>query len=147
MRARRLAIGVGIVAAVLAVPVVANATGAADPIESGPLGDHQQPIEDGADMTMTYVPNRGPVYFTPYVQNAGPMPATIVRVVPVGVTVPGSVEVLWSLPFDHDAATAIGLPEAERVAMGSRRNRRAAGRIRSRSPAARQKRAGSSSSG
>jgi hypothetical protein len=91
------------------VPVVAvavllgiNVTGAA-PLPTGPLGDQQPAVRDpGGASTVNYDPKVAALYLTALVENTGPFPVTIVRVIPIGVTVPGSVQVVGSMPFNTD---------------------------------------------
>jgi len=103
--------------AILAIGVALNVTGLI-PIPVGPLGDHQPALADSARSTLDYVPSRTAVYLSALVENTGPIAATIVRVTPVGVSVPGSVTVLGSLPFnsnDRSQSAPTGLP---RVLLG-----------------------------
>jgi len=101
MWSRRL-IAVGLAALIVVTLLALNVTGIA-PVPTGPLGDHQPAVRDpGGASTLDYVAQNTNIYLTALVENAGPLPATVVRVTPIGITVPGSVEVLGSLPFDTD---------------------------------------------
>ncbi|MHB8960264.1 MAG: hypothetical protein ACYDAN_11610, partial [Candidatus Limnocylindrales bacterium] len=73
-----------------------NVTGVL-PIPVGPLGDRQSAARDNAGSTVNYDTARRAVYLTALVENTGMTPVTVVGVSPVGVTVPGSVEVLGSM--------------------------------------------------
>jgi len=102
---------------ILAIGVALNVTGLI-PIPVGPLGDHQPAIADSSRSTLDYVPSRTAVYLSALVENTGPISATVIRVTPVGVSVPGSVTVLGSLPFnsnDRSQSAPTGLP---RVLLG-----------------------------
>jgi hypothetical protein len=66
------------------------------------MGDHQPAVPDIATDTVDYDPHQVRRYLTAVVENTGPVPVTVVRVTPTGVTVPGSVEVLGSLPVNSD---------------------------------------------
>ena len=79
--------------------VVANVTGYL-PIPVGPLGARFEG-EDLATLTTPHDADASPIYLVPFVVNCGPVDVRIDRVVPTGVTVPGSVDVLGSLPFDR----------------------------------------------
>ena len=89
--------------AVVATALLAlNVTGVA-PIPTGPLGDHMPAVPDpGGRSTLNFDPQLTPMYLTALVENAGPIQVTVVRVTPVGVSVPGSVEILGSMPFNSD---------------------------------------------
>lgn len=101
-RARVAAALAGVVALVL---LALNVTGIA-PIPIGPLGDHAAAVPDpGGVSTLNYEPQRSQIYLSAVVENAGTVPVTVVRVTPVGVSVPGSVAVLGSMPFNSDDPT------------------------------------------
>jgi hypothetical protein len=107
-----LAVGLG------AVLVVANVTGAA-PVPNGPLGSHEAAEPDPGGMsTLNYVAGRTHIYLTPLVENTGPVPVTIVRVTPVGVTVPGSVRIIGSLPFNRDDPVERGPDGLDTITLG-----------------------------
>ena len=114
----RKGISVGLAAAVV-IALLANATGTAL-IPIGPLGDHQSAVRDpGGASTVNYDPQRTALYLTALVENAGPLPATVVRVTPVGVTVPGSVEVVGSMLFNSDDPAEHGLGGTDRIMLGA----------------------------
>jgi hypothetical protein len=110
---------VAVLAAVTGVTLLAlNVTGIA-PIPTGPLGDHQPAVSDGAGATtVPYVLQRVPEYLTPLVENTGPFSATIVRVTPTGTTIPGSVVILGSLPFNRDDPAESGPDGMDRITLG-----------------------------
>ncbi|HYO42594.1 MAG TPA: hypothetical protein VES19_05280 [Candidatus Limnocylindrales bacterium] len=87
-------------------------------IPVGPLGDHRPIGPDVAVSTLNYQPQRESLYLTPLVENTGPLPATVVRVTPTGVTAPGSVEILGSLPFDLDDPAQRGADGMSAIAIG-----------------------------
>lgn len=102
MKWSRKRIAVGLVALIVVTLLALNVTGIA-PIPNGPLGNHQPAVRDGGGAsTLNYEPQTTAIYLTALVENTGPLPATVVRVTPTGVTVPGSVEVVGSLPFNSD---------------------------------------------
>ena len=95
----RIAVSAGVLVVLL---IALNTTGIVL-IPSGPLGDHQPAVRDpGGASTVDYDPQRTALYLAALVENTGPVPVTVIRVTPVGVTVPGSVEVLGSMPFNSD---------------------------------------------
>ena len=94
-----------------------NVTGVA-PIPIGPLGAHQPTVPDIAGSTLNYDPQNTATYLAALVENTGPLTATVVRVTPTGVTVPGSVEVIGSLPFNMDDPSE-RLPDlTDRIVLG-----------------------------
>lgn len=112
---RRFVVGV---AAILAVTLLAlNGTGIA-PIPIGPLGDHQPAVADNAMSTLNYDPQRAAEYLTALVENTGPVPVTIVRVTPIGMSVSGSVEVVGSQPFNSDDPSERGPDGMDRIMLG-----------------------------
>jgi hypothetical protein len=118
MRGWRLpAIGIAALAAVLLLGV--NVSGVA-PVPVGPLGDHQPAVPDSARSTLDYQASRSAIYLSPFVENTWPVPVTIVRVTPVGTTVPASVEVLGSLPFNSDDPAEQQVDGSDRVMLGIR---------------------------
>ena len=117
MRWSRTRIAIGAVAAIVLVLLALNVTGIA-PVPTGPLGDHEPAVSDVAVTTMGHDPAGTPVYLVPVVENAGPLSATVVRVTPTGVTVPGSVEVLGSLPFDEEASSEHGSDGMDLIVLG-----------------------------
>ena len=103
---------------VVGVLLIANATGVA-PVSNGPLGGHEVAAPDpGGVSTLNYVADRPHIYLTPLVENTGPVPVTIVRVTPVGVTVPGSVRVIGSLPFNMDDPAERGPDGMDTITLG-----------------------------
>jgi hypothetical protein len=102
---------------VIVTLVALNMTGVL-PLPRGPLGIHQAAIPDSARSTLDYDPQRAAIYLTPLVENTGPFSVTIVRVTPVGTTVPGSVEVLGSLPFNTDDPTEHLADGTDRITFG-----------------------------
>jgi hypothetical protein len=114
----RKQIVVAVAALVLVALLAANTTGSAL-IPIGPLGDHQPAVRDpGGASTVNYDPQRMALYLTALVENAGPLPATVVRVTPVGVNVPGSVEILGSMPFDSDDPAERDPGGTDRIMLG-----------------------------
>jgi hypothetical protein len=106
-----LVLGVGVL-------LVANITGVA-PVPNGPLGGHEAAAPDpGGVSTLNYVADRAHIYLTPLVENTGLVPVTIVRVTPVGVTVPGSVRVIGSLPINMDDPAERGPDGMDTIALG-----------------------------
>jgi hypothetical protein len=98
----RKRIAVGLAVLIVVTLLALNVTGIA-PVPTGPLGDHQTAVRDGGGAsTLNYDPQNSAIYLTALVENAGPLPAVVVRVTPTGVTVPGSMEVIGSLPFNSD---------------------------------------------
>lgn len=101
-----------------AVLFIANVTGAA-PVPNGPLGSYEAAVPDpGGVSTLNYIADRTHIYLTPLVENTGPVPVTIVRVTPVGVTVPGSVRVIGSLPFNRDDPAERGPDGMDTITLG-----------------------------
>ena len=101
MKRSRWRIAIGLASVVAVALLGLNVIGAA-PIPMGPLGDHQPAERDNAGSTLNYDPKNTGTYLSAQVENAWPLPAKIVRVTPTGVSVPGSVEVIGSLPFNMD---------------------------------------------
>jgi hypothetical protein len=91
----------GVTALVILALLALNVSGVF-PLPAGPLGVHQGALPDIARSTVNYDPQRTALYLSPLVENTGPVPVTIVRITPVGTTVPDSVEILGSLPFNSD---------------------------------------------
>lgn len=113
---RRIVVGV---AAAIVVTVVALNVAGVVPVPTGPLGAHQPAVRDGGGVsTLNYDPHVGAVYLTALVENTGPIAATIVRVTPIGVTVPGSVVVLGSLPFNSDDPNERLPDRTDRIMLG-----------------------------
>jgi hypothetical protein len=112
----RIAVGLGVVIAFALLGL--NVTGAA-PIPIGPLGDHKASVRDpGGVSTLRYSAQNTATYLSAQVENTWPITATVVRVTPTGVSVPGSVEVIGSLPFDEDDP-AERLPDmTDRIVLG-----------------------------
>jgi len=107
-----------VVAAVLVIGLVAlNVTNAA-PLPTGPLGDHQALDSSAVDDMVDYQPGESVLYIAALVENTGPFPVTVIRVTPLGVTVPGSVEVLGSLPFNRDDPAERGSDGLDRIVLG-----------------------------
>ncbi|HJW21232.1 MAG TPA: hypothetical protein VJ506_02265 [Candidatus Limnocylindrales bacterium] len=104
-RSRVIAISLATIAVIGVVAL--NVTDAVA-IPFGPLGDQQPPVPDVAGDTIDYAPGRVPEYLSPLVENLGPVAVTIVRVTPIGVTVPGSVEILGSRSFNSDDPSQYG---------------------------------------
>lgn len=93
---------VGLAALVVVGLLALNVTGTT-PVPVGPLGQPQPAVPDsGGVSTLTYDPQRTAEYLTALVENTGAVPVTVLRVTPVGVTVPGSAELVGSLPFNSD---------------------------------------------
>lgn len=108
---------VGLGALTVAGLLVLNVVGLA-PLPLGPLGDHQPAVPDIAVDTIDYDPHQIPWYMTALVENTGPVVVTIVRVTPVGTTVPGSVEVLGSLPFSSGDPASVGSDGMPQITLG-----------------------------
>jgi hypothetical protein len=99
---RRLRVAAALAGVVALLLLALNVTGLA-PIPTGPLGDHAATVPDpGGVSTLDFEPKRSRIYLSAVVENAGPVPVTVVRVTAVGVSVPGSVAILGSLPFNSD---------------------------------------------
>lgn len=107
MNSRWKAIALGLAAVAVLGVLALNVTDAVA-IPFGPLGDQQPPVPDVAGDTIDYAPQRVPEYLSALVENLGPVPVTVVRVTPIGVTVPGSVEILGSRPFNSDDPAQYG---------------------------------------
>ena len=90
-------------AAILAIAWLAlNVTGNTL-LTTGPLGDYHEPDEDSINEIADYVPGeQTALYFTADVDNSGPTAATIVRITPLGMTVPAAVQIVGSLPYNSD---------------------------------------------
>ena len=109
--------GVSVATLMVVALVALNVTSIAL-IPIGPLGDHQPAVPDVASETIDYAAERVPVYLTALVENTGPVPVTVVRVTPIGTSVPGSVEVLGSLPFNSDDPTEYGPDGMDQIMLG-----------------------------
>lgn len=114
-RPTRLAIGLStiLIVALLAL----NVTGVV-PIPTGPLGDHQPAVPDNARTTLNHDPQASAQYLTALVNNTGPVAVTIVRVTPIGTSVPGSVEVLGSKIFNRDDPAEYGPDGMSQIVLG-----------------------------
>ena len=111
---------VGITAAATLSLATLNITGVV-PLPMGPLGGQQPAARDVAWSTMPFSPSPSPLYLVPFVTNGGPFSATIAAVIPRGVSVPGSVEVLGSLPFDREDPAQIRADGTHGVILGIER--------------------------
>jgi hypothetical protein len=118
LKRSRWRVTVGLAAVVVITLLGLNVSGLA-PIPIGPLGDHQPAVPDpGGASTLTYSPQNNGTYLAALVENTGPLPATVVRVTPTGVSVLGSVEVIGSLTFNEDDP-AERLPDlTDRIVLG-----------------------------
>jgi hypothetical protein len=89
---------IALIAAVAVVAAIALNVAGVVLIPVGPMGSQQPAVRDVARSTLNHRDNAE--YLTPIVEDTWPVSVTVVRVTPVGVTVPGSVQVLGSLAFD-----------------------------------------------
>ena len=117
MQRRHAWIAVGVAGVVAAVLIGANVVGAA-PLPFGPMGDRQPAVPGPGVGIQGHSTDVTPYYLTAQVENTWPLAVTVTGVRPLGVTVPGSVEVLGSLPFNSDDPSEKGPDGNSQVILG-----------------------------
>jgi len=107
-------------AAILAIAWLAlNVTGNTL-LTTGPLGDYHEPDEDSINEIADYVPGeQTALYFTADVDNSGPTAATIVRITPLGMTVPAAVQIVGSLPYNSDDPGEMNQDREDLILLGT----------------------------